>query len=458
MKDKIKPNEITQGEHPRLFSILSDSSKENRTMSAFLSCLIRVPELAQILFKSIDQRVGKTSKIEGYVEVVPSKKIDSKELRPDGFIILRVGKREWKALFEVKVGKQQLDPTQIENYRKLVKTNGFDCLITISNQFTSSPKNHPMEEVRKSSQKSPVFHWSWMYVLTSVELLISDQNFTKNNSEKAFLLNELRRFLAHESSGVKGFDRMPKEWSELVRHIRAGGDVNSKPNETKIVLEAWQQEVRDLSLIMSRLVQTPVSLKFPRNEHNDYELRLKSEIKTLQNSRQLKTTLIIPRAAVPIDVVVDLSMRTVAVGMILNSPGDKKTARAKINWLIRQIKTNELDNLHLSIRWENIKIPTQKEYLELIKDIDLVIQEKKNKTPKTFHLFESHELGQKFNQPSTFIKFLEEIVPKFYKNIGQHIVGWSKPAPKILENKSEPSDVTPESISDVAESFLIDKN
>ena len=49
-------------------------------------------------------------------------------------------------------------------------------VITISNQFSSSPSVHPLEEVRKLKIKVPVFHWSWMSILTTIDLMISNQS------------------------------------------------------------------------------------------------------------------------------------------------------------------------------------------------------------------------------------------------------------------------------------------
>ncbi len=52
-----------------------------------------------------------------------------------------------------------------------------------------------------------------MHVLTVAELLVSNERIA--DDDQLLLMNELRRFLGHESAGVRGFDRMPKEWSGL---------------------------------------------------------------------------------------------------------------------------------------------------------------------------------------------------------------------------------------------------
>ncbi len=80
-----------------------------------------------------------------------------------------------------------------------------------------------------SRSRIPVIHWSWMHVLTTADLLIGQQSIASH--DQLVLLNEFRRFLAHESAGVRGFDRMPREWTELNRLVSAGGDVSANSHE-----------------------------------------------------------------------------------------------------------------------------------------------------------------------------------------------------------------------------------
>ena len=151
-----------------------------------------------------------------------------------------MGNRNWRALIEAKVANSELNFEQLERYRILAKDNGIDCVISISNQFATSPLSHPLEAVRKSRSKVPVYHWSWMHILTTADLLINTKNIADDN--QLLLLNELRRFLTHESAGVKGFDRMPKEWSELNKLVASGESIPVKSQLVSPVIESWHQE------------------------------------------------------------------------------------------------------------------------------------------------------------------------------------------------------------------------
>jgi len=445
------PAYLTQGEVARLFPVLSTTSKEGRTTSIVLACLSKIEEFGKSLLGTVGQRVGKLSRIETYTEVGFKKQLNEHKDRPDGLIVLKIGSREWRALVEAKVGNNDLDSGQIERYRALAKDNGIDCVITISNQFATNPVDHPMEAVRKSRSKIPVFHWSWMHVLTSAHLLISQDSVA--DGDQLVLLNELRRFLGHESAGVKGFDRMPKEWADLNRLVSSGGIISTKSKEAATVLQAWHQETRDLSLILSRLTKTNVSEKLPRKHTKDAVQRQKDEMDNLRDAHQLRCALDIKNAASPVEVVADMNRRCIDVGMTLRAPEDKKTTKARVNWLLRQIKTEAVEDLYVRLFWPGTSEPTQFLVSDLRENIEICNEEKKHLTVHGFHVFKSKRIGARFTQQVNFIADLEKLVPEFYHTVGSNLDAWKRSPPKMMPEKIAADDVSPEAIFDEAEGF-----
>jgi len=279
MSEKL-PEYLIQGEHARLFPVLSTTSKEGRTTSIVLACLAKVDEFGASLLSSLGQKVGSRSKIQTFTEVVCKNRASNIKERPDGLIVVRTGSREWRALVEAKIGASDLDGDQIEKYRQLAKDNGIDCVVSVSNQFATTPALHPLAEVNKSRSKIPVFHWSWMYILTEADLLLSQDSVS--DKDQRVLLNELRRFLTHESAGVKGFDRMPKEWGEMNKLVSSGGVIPAKSSDALSVISAWHQETWDLALILSRMTETSVAEKISRKHRLNNSARTKDALTLLR--------------------------------------------------------------------------------------------------------------------------------------------------------------------------------
>lgn len=437
MPEKL-PDYLTQGEPARLFPVLSTTSKEGRTTSILLACLSKIEEFGASLLGTVGQRVGKRSRIETYTEVAFEKPAGTCNDRPDGLVVLKVGSREWRALVEAKVGKTLLDAEQIERYRGLAKDNGIDCVISISNQFATSPVSHPLDAVRKSRSRIPVYHWSWKYILTEADLLINQNNV--EDRDQFILLSELRRFLQHESVGVRGFSRMPKEWSDLNRLIFSGGVVPAKSKDASSVLAAWHQETRDLSLILSRLTETGVTEKLPRKHMNQPAQRQKDELEELRQAHRLGCVLDVPDAAAPVEVVADLMRRCIDVGMKLRAPEDRKTTKARVNWLLRQIKTEDVTDLYVRLLWPGSSGYTQVLVSELRENTERASKGKEHLTARGFFVFRSHSMAARFTQRANFIADLEKTVPEFYGTVGSNLRAWKRSAPKIRPEKTAPEE------------------
>ncbi len=445
------PDYLKQGEIARLFPVLSTTSKEGRTTSILLACMSKVSEFGSELLASVGQRVGKRATITTFTEICFRNQPLQVRDRPDGLIVIQVGSREWRALVEAKVSPAQLEANQIERYRLLAKENAVDCVITISNQFSTDPSSHPIEEVRKSRSKVPVFHWSWMQVLTLADLLLSRR--AVEDQDQRVLLNELRRFLTHESAGVRGFDRMPPAWIELNKLVSSGGTIGPKSAEAITVIEAWHQEMRDLSLILSRLTETVVTERIPRNHHGDPAQRVRDEMIVLRERCRLFSSLDVPDAAATIKIVADLTRRSIDAGMTLTAPGDKKTTKARVNWLLRQIRTEKPDDIYERLLWPGSSEPTQFPLAELRDEVAVCEAGKEHLVTHSFHVFLSRRTGPRFTQQSNFIADLEDIVPDFYRRVGSSLAAWKPSAPRIKDPIETAHDVGTEAIGEESEHY-----
>lgn len=421
-----------KGDPARLFPVLAETSKEGRSLSVLLSCLISVREFGQIMMASIGQRVGSAAKMEAYSEVRLPKNADT-NCRPDGLIVLRVGKRVWTALIEAKVGNAEIQVEQIERYLQLAKLNSIDAVITISNQFAASPIHPPYNVSKLLLRGVDLYHWSWMRLRTEASILCD--KLAVEDQDQLYILSELVRFLDHPSAGVSSFDQMNSEWSDLVALFQKGGRLNRRAEQIVRTVEFWEQEVRDLCLILARRTNSNVRLKLTRSERNNPEQRFTAECENLADRGCLTASFDVPDAAAPIDVCVDLSKRTIQAGMKLKAPQDRKSGAARLNWLLRQLKSVDPEELSVRLHWPGAGPHTQAPLAVVREDASPVLHDDRNRSPSSIEVLLTVDDGRRFRGPRTFIQLLEQAVPDFYHRVGQHLSAWQPAAPPIKEER-----------------------
>ena len=129
-------------ERARLFPVSGiggADEQERRASSALLAVVQSVREFGRAITAPMGAPTGRLS---AYIEV-PFSDGDTK-LRPDGLLQVVSGQRTWTALVEVKTGRHDLIPGQIEAYLDVARKHKFDALLTISNQVVATPGVHPV--------------------------------------------------------------------------------------------------------------------------------------------------------------------------------------------------------------------------------------------------------------------------------------------------------------------------
>lgn len=435
------PEYLDHGERARLFPVLADASKEGRCTSIFLSCLSHVREFGEQMLKSVDQRVGKIAKIITYTEITFMNDKDEK-IRPDGLIVLKIGQREkWKALVETKVRNNKLDQEQIDAYVKLAKENNIDAVITISNQFTSKPDHHPLNLPSKTKRtKVQIYHWSWWYIVTQAYLLISNTDI--EDEDQHFVLEEMLRFLQHESTGVKRFDSMPSEWKNIVQKIANNSPLSKKTDNDNLdkIISSWHQEIQDIDLMLSREANVKVKTKLSRRHASNPSDRIKDDINNLIKNHSLHATLEVPDAAALIEINSYITTKTISASMSLLAPSDKKTNSARLNWLLRQLRKSSEIDIHIALHWPGRNPKTQFPLNKLKDNPKIAFENNLNQVVK-FDISMIRNLGKRFAQPKNFITDLEKLISDFYGNVGQHLRAYQPQAPKVQDNKNIPEDI-----------------
>jgi len=201
------------------------------------------------------------------------------------------------------------------------------------------------------------------------------------------------------------------------------------------------------------MTEAAVTERLPRKHKWDGALRAKDEMNLLREHHVLGVELDVPDAAAPLEVLVDIKRRSIDVGMTLRAPEDKVSTKARLNWLVRQIKASDLSDLYLRLMWPGKAEPTQYLFSDLKAQPELAEADRGHLAPHSFHVFSSRRLGARFTQQTNFIADIETIIPKFYGDIGAELAAWQRRAPKIKEDRSLAEDVSTKGISENASEY-----
>ena len=428
-------NFLIQGDSARLFPVLADTNKEQRATSIFLAVMTQVPDLAEAVLGTLGVRVGKRTKMEAYTEVV-LKQEASTPCRPDGLLVVHSSRSVWTALIETKIGKAGLDPEQVTKYVELARANGIDAVITISNEFVAKPHHSPVEVSKRLLGKTDLYHWSWASISTQSEILELQKSV--DDPQQCFLLKELNRFFSHPTTGIERFTQMAPGWRDIVQAVTNGVRLLKSAPEVEEAVSSWFSEERDLCLQMSRHVGTQVAARMPREHTRSAEQRLRDGISDVVKAPLLKSRLRVPDCAGDIEISADLTRKTISVSMGLRAPQDRKSTKARLNWLLRMLKEDDA-RLFVRAHWAGKTAPTMKGVAILRDEPESIQTSNPDLVPHTFDVVLLEPLGKRFSGRKTFIEDLERIVPEFYDLVAVNLRAWHAPPPKPVKGQDSAS-------------------
>jgi hypothetical protein len=396
------------------------------------------------MMASLDVRLGSRATVETYTEVVLKKQVAGAKHRPDGLIVVNTGKQTWTALVEAKVGAADLTNDQIEAYLEVAKLNGIDAVVTLSNQFTALPTHHPLPINANLTRRVALFHWSWGYVITQAHLLRETGEVA--DREQLILLAELQRFLLHSSSGVREFDQMPAAWNDLCASVAAGGVPSSRSAEVREVAGAWHQALDRVTSVLSRQLDARVQIELTKAEAADPAARMKSTLEVLSGHALLQSQLRVPDAAAPISLCADLRKRSITLQMRLKAPADRKTSKARVSWLLRQLTRADSRDVHVRLLWPGRAQATQFALEALRQKPDLATEGQNGMVVLSFEVLLVRDLGARFGQRKNFVSELIRAAPEFYDNVAENLTAWQAKPPKLVEAKAKPTSVSDEAL------------
>jgi len=411
---------------------------ERRATSTLLSVASVVREFGTALVKPLG---APTSVLETFIEVPFV--VDDRRVYPDGLIRARRGAKTWTALVEVKTGSANLERTQLETYLDVAREQGFDAVLTISNEISHAPGVHPTVVDKRRLKKVALRHYSWAEILT---LAVQQRVYRGvSDPEQAWILGELIRYLEHPRSGALDFTDMGEAWTSVRDSVLAGTLRPSDRGLAEVVLR-WEQLLQFTALRMGRELGADVQVVLARKEQADPNLRIAAQAAELIERGRLTGAVRVPQAINDMSVVADLRAGRVHVAVDVEAPSEGRQV-TKVNWLVRQMK-DAPEQLRVD-SWSQMSRHSMSDLLGNVRTNPECLVEDAKKNVRTFRITATSALGHKRGAGrGGFIDSVLSSVAGFYEAVVQDLRPWVAKAPQLPPSgrsatESAGIDVTP---------------
>ena len=396
--------------------------QERRATSALLAVMSSVKEFGAAITKPLGAHAGT---LDTYIEV-PFVLGDSKVF-PDGLIRVSRGSKIWTCLVEVKTGTNELQTLQLENYLDVAREQGFDAVLTISNEIPPIAGQHPTTADKRKLRKVSIHHLSWSQILC--EAVMQKEHRGVADPDQAWILGELIRYLEHPRSGALEFSDMGESWVS-VRNAVATGTLRPSDKTVPEVAGRWDALLRFVSLQLGRRLGEEVTPVLSRKELAEPVLRLQNVLGELTTKATLRGSIRVPNTVGNIEVVADLRANQIVCHVDIDAPKEGR-AKTRVNWLIRQL-ADAPGNLRVEAFAAHTRGPGTAELLSVVREDPMVLVADPNKELKTFRVALTAPLGQKRGRGrGAFIDSVNDAVNGFYGDIVQHLKAWRAVPPPM---------------------------
>lgn len=395
--------------------------QERRATSALLAVMSAVKEFGRTLTQPLGAPAGQ---LETFIEVPFD--LNGKRIFPDGLIRARRGSKSWTALLEVKTSTNELTTEQLENYLDVARENGFDALITISNQLPPATGVHPTPVDGRKLRRVALHHWSWTEVLTHAVMQKEYRGVA--DPEQAWILGELIRYLEHPKSGAMQFDDMGPHWVPVRDAVQAG-TLRASDKTALDVAASFDALIRYAALRLGRRLGAEVTPVLTRAEAANPALRPAALASSLVKSGTFAAALRIPNAVSDLTVTADLRASKLTCSFDVDAPREGR-ATTRINWLLRQLRESP-DSLRVEAHFAWGRTDAA----ELLRDVrqdaaKLVIDPAKE--IKSFTIAHVSGAGSKRSAGrGGFIDSVLDAVDASYEDIGQRLKPWAATPPRL---------------------------
>ncbi|WP_369140933.1 hypothetical protein [Modestobacter versicolor] len=408
--------------------------QERRATSALLAVVTAVREFGRGLTQPLGAPAGN---IEAYIEVPFM--LGDKRCYPDGLIRVSRGQRTWTALVEVKTGTSELAVEQLENYLDIARENGFDALITISNEIPSSAGLHPTKVDKRKLRKVAMHHLSWSQILA--EAVVQKEHRGVADPDQAWILGELIRYLEHPRSGALEFEDMGPSWV-AVRDAVNAGTLRTTDKGVADVAARFDALLRYVSLRLGRTLGTEVVPAMSRRELADPALRTTALVESLVRDGKLTGAVRIPNAVAPLNIELDLRANRVTCHVDIDAPREGRPT-TRVNWLVRQLKAAP-ETVRVEAFAMHARGAGATELLKVVREDPAALVQDPKREVRSFRVALSSPLGTKRGRGrGAAIDSVLDAVEAYYGEVLQNLRAWTAAAPKMREVAELPLDKAP---------------
>lgn len=411
--------------------IAGAEEQERRATSALLAVMSVVKEFSKAVLNPLGAPSGS---VETFIEV-PFELGDARVI-PDGLVRVSRGSRSWTALVEVKTGRNELHTAQLENYLDVARDQGFDALITISNEIPAMAGQHPTTVDKRKLKKVALHHLSWTSILSTA--VMQKEHRGVSDPEQAWILGELIRYLEHPRSGAMELEDMGANWVSVRQSVTAG-TLRATDKTVPEVVSRFDALLRYTSLRLGRQLGTDVLTVMTRKEMAEPALRTHSLIDSLAASGTMSGTIRIPNTVGPIHVTADLRAGRINCHVDIDAPR-KGQPTTRVNWLLRQLKSAP-EGVRVEAFLANARGDGAAELLSTVRENPTLLVQNPKRELRSFRIAISAPMGAKRGRGrGSFIDSVLDLVDDFYGEVVQHLKAWSAAPPRMRDTDVVPSE------------------
>ncbi|MEU3455807.1 stress response protein [Micromonospora sp. NPDC006766] len=416
--------------------------QERRATSALLAVLSAVREFGRVVTQSVGAPAGT---VQTYIEV--PFKLGDRQVFPDGLIRVSRGQRQWTALVEVKTGNNTLKTEQLEAYLDVARDQGFDALITISNEIAPVAGQHPTQVDKRKLKRVALHHLPWTEILTHAVVQMEYRGVA--DPDQAWILGELIRYLEHPRSGALEFSDMGAAWVQ-VRDAVSAGTLRASDSGAAEVAGRFDALIRYTCLRLGRHLGTEVTPALSRRDLADPGARTQSLVSQLASAGTLAGGIKIPGSVGTLHVTADLRAGQIICHVDVDAPRSGKPT-TRVNWLVRQLKdapeATRVEAFAMHARGGGAA-----ELLRKVREDSSVLVTDPTRELRAFRVARSTTAGSKRGSGrGAFIDSVLDAVDDFYEQIIQHLKPWMPTPPRLRSPEEvQPAEPVPASLISTA--------